>query len=284
MKGIGRRLLCLAAAFLIGSVPAVAADALVMGVFPRRSATLTAQLFSPLADYLGAQLGRPVRLVTAKDFPSFWEDVLAGRYDIVHYNQYHYLRSAGLYEVVACNAEQGRDVLAGALYVRRDSGIERVAQLRGKRVIFGGGEDAMMSYIVPRYLLQQGGLAAADYTALFASSPPNAVLAVYYRQAEAGGAGDVVMRMPVVNGIADTRELRLLALSAPIKQLPWALKRALPDPLKAHIRALMVGLGDSEQGRAVLSAAQLTGMSAASDADYDSARQIVEQVLPAPAQ
>src|SRR5688572_3133657 len=86
-------LLWLIAAAVVAPV-AQAADDLIMGVFPRRNAAETTNLFTPMADHLGEQVGRKIKLVTARDFESFWLGVTEGRYDIVHYNQYHYIRSA----------------------------------------------------------------------------------------------------------------------------------------------------------------------------------------------
>lgn len=269
----------LLALLFLAPAPALAEDSLLMGIFPRRNATLTSQFFSPLAKYLSKQLKRPVKLVTAKDFTTFWQGVTEKRYDIVHYNQYHYVQSAADYEVVASNIEQGRDEITGALYVRRDSGINKISQLRGRNIIFGGGRDAMMSYIVPRYLLLKGGLGEADFTTSFASNPPNAVLAVYFKQADAGGAGDVVMNLPSVTKIADTEELRYLAVSDPIKHLPWAVRRDLPNSLRQQIKQLMVGLNDSDAGDVIFKAAHVNGFSSATDSDYDSAREIIRAVL-----
>lgn len=254
-------------------------ESLLMGVFPRRSATLTSQFFSPLAEYLSKNLGKPVKLVTAKDFPTFWEGVKKKRYDIVHYNQYHYIESAEDYQVIASNQEQGKDMIAGAIYVRDDSSIENIEQLRGKNIIFGGGPDAMMSYIVPRYLLLKGGLGKDDFTTTFATNPPNAILAVFFKQADAGGAGDVVMNLPVVTKIANNNELRYLAVSKPIKHLPWTVRRDLPEPLRQKIRDLMTRLGESERGKDILKAAHVNGFSPANDSDYDSSRKIIKDVM-----
>ena len=250
-----------------------------MGVFPRRNATLTAQFYSPLAKYLSEKLERQVKLVTAKDFPTFWRGVTEKRYDIVHYNQYHYIQSATDYEVIACNKEQGRDLISGALYVRSDSGITSIEQLRGRKIIFGGGKDAMMSYIVPRYLLLKGGLGETDFTTSFASNPPNAVLAVYFKQADAGGAGDVVMKLPTVTKIAKTDNLRFLAQSKPIKQLPWTVRRDLPVELRQKIQTLLTGLSNTSNGKAILKAAHVNDFSPANDSDYESTREIIREVL-----
>lgn len=250
-----------------------------MGVFPRRNAILTSELFTPLAEYLSENLHRPVKLVTTKDFPSFWEGVQSKRYDIVHYNQYHYVESTDNYQVIACNEEQGHETISGALYVRTDSGITSISQLKGRKIIFGGGRDAMMSYIVPRYLLLQEGLTEQDYTPVFASNPLNAVLAVYFKQVDAGGAGDIVMNLPKIKKIAHNDTLTYLKQSVPIKHLPWAVRRDMALPLKLKIQLLMANLKDSDKGKAILDAARVTNFRIARDSDYNSARTIIKEVM-----
>ncbi len=81
------------------------------------------------------------------------------------------------YKVIAHNKEFGKDAVAGALYVRKDSGITALAQLRGRTMLFGGGKDAMLSYIAPVYMMMQAGLKKEDFKIEFAVNPPNAVLA-----------------------------------------------------------------------------------------------------------
>src|SRR5262249_25466732 len=137
-------------------------DPLVMGVFPRRNFAETAKQFTPMANYLGERLGRKVTLVTAKNFGAFSKSVSDGQYDIGHYNQYQYIRSAHAYQVIAHIEEFGRSTIVPTLYVRRDSGITDLAQLRGRTVMFGGGEDAMISYIAIRHVLQQAGFKKSD--------------------------------------------------------------------------------------------------------------------------
>ena len=262
------------------SLPLMAAsDPLIMGVFPRRNATLTTRLFTPMAEYLSQQLGREVKLVTAKDFPSFWRGVSDRTYDIVHYNQYHYIISADAYEVVAHNKEFGRSDVAGSLYVRNDSGITEVSQLAGHRIMFGGGEDAMMSYILPRYLLLEAGLNSEDYEAKFANSPPNAMMALYFHQAEASGAGDILIDLPVVKRNINTTELTHLAKTEPLLHLPWAVKQGMDPQLRQHIQQSLVQLEQTDKGRAVLTQAKMTGFGAATDEDYDPHRRIVAKVM-----
>ncbi len=253
-------------------------DALSFGIFPRRNATTTAQMFRPLSDYLAKGLNRPVELVISKDFDSFWQQVEAGRFDLVHFNQYHYLKSRRFgYRVVLSNEELGSDTMAGALYVRADSPVTEIAQLAGKKVVFGGGPDAMMGYIVPRYLLQQAGLKEGDYQPDFALNPPNAVLAVVNGQADAAGAGDVVQHL--LKNPADQEAVRILARGEPMHQLPWAVRESLDPALKQELVRLLSALNDTPVGRAVLEQAGLTGLHTATDADYATCRKAVEALF-----
>ena len=262
------------------SLPLLAADdPLVMGVFPRRDATLTTRLFTPMANYLSEQLGREVKLVTAKDFPAFWRGVTERSYDIVHYNQYHYIISANDYQVIAHNKEFGRSDVAGSLYVRKDSGITEVSQLKGQRIVFGGGEDAMMSYILPRYLLLEAGLQNGDYEEQFANSPPNALMALFFNQTEASGAGDILIDLPVVKKNIDTSELTHLAMTEPLLHLPWAVNKAMDGGLREQVQQAMVRLESSDAGKKILKQAKMSGIGIAQDQDYDPHRQIVAKVL-----
>ena len=262
------------------SAPAARADdSLVIGIFPRLNASETTTRYAPLAEYLGKRLGLKVTLVTSKDFQSFWQGIEEQRYAIVQYNQYHYIRSAKTYQVIAHNKEFGKSTLAGVLYVRKDSGITNLTQLRGRTVLFGGGEDAMISYIAPVYLLLQGGLKKDDFKTQFAVNPINSVIGVYRRQADAAGSGDGAVEQPVLKNTIKTDELTVLAISEELLHLPWAVKRTMPARLRESIQSALVDLENSEDGRKILKSAVLTGIGKAEDKDYDPHRKMVRAVF-----
>jgi len=272
-----------AVALLLSAAPVPAADPeppLTMGIFPRRDAATTEAMFGPLASHLSSAIGRQVHLEVTHDFLGFWDQVRNGRYDIVHYNQYHYLsshRDYG-YRVIAMIEEYGRANIGAAVVVRKDSGIDSVNDLKGRKIIFGGGEQAMVSYIMARHLLMEAGLNNGDYITQFALNPPKACVAVFYRQGAAAGVGDVILDMPVVGNQIDVSEMKILAHSTPIAGLPWAVKNTVPEDLAKRIQASLIALANSAEGKEILARAQLTGFRLAADADYDEHRRIVRQV------
>ncbi len=271
--------LALIAAVAAASAVRAANGPLIMGVFPRLNASETTTRYAPLAGYLGQQIGLEVKLFTSKDFETFWQGVTERRYDIVQYNQYHYIRSAKDYRVIAHNKEFGKSTVAGALYVRKDSGITSLSQLRGRTVLFGGGEDAMISYIAPVYMILQAGLRKDEFKTAFAVNPINSVIGVYRRQADAAGSGDGAIEQPVLKNAINTDELAVLAVSEKLLHLPWAVKRTMPAKLRDSIQSTLVNLENSEAGRKVLKSAVMTGIGKAEDKDYDPHRKMVRAVM-----
>jgi phosphonate transport system substrate-binding protein len=265
----------------MAAAPVAQADdaPLVLGVFPRFNASETTTRYTPLADHLSARLGRKITLVTSKDFHSFWRGVDEQRYEIVQYNQYHYIRSAKTYQVIAHNKEFGKSTIAGVLYVRKDSGIKDLTQLRGRTVLFGGGEDAMIGYIAPVYLMLQAGLKKDEFKSQFAVNPLNSIIGVYHRQADAAGSGDGAIGQPAVKSAINADELTTLAVSEQLLHLPWAVKRTMPAQLRDSIQSILVNLEGSDAGKQVLKAALLTGIGKAEDKDYDVHRKMVRAVM-----
>ena len=256
-------------------------DTINIGIFPRHSATDTVQMFSPMVDYLSDQLGHKFRLVISRDFQSFWKALSQGKYDIVHFNQYHYVKSKHEfgYHVILVNEEFGSAKIAGSIIVRKDSGITRLQDLRGKKIVFGGGPKAMQSYIIARYLLQKAGLTEKDYRHEFTKNPPNAILAPYFKSADAGGVGDMVLQLPAITKRIDTSKMIILAHHEPLAHLPWAVKNTMPSSLVKDVKNLLSTLHQSIKGQQILKSAALTGMRTARDSDFDKHRVIIQEVL-----
>lgn len=264
------------AALLVEAAPAIAD--LKMGVFPRRPVAATHQTFQPLAEHLSQALGEKVELVVAKDFKSFWAGVAAGEYDLVHFNQYHYIKSHKEfgYRVIVANEEFGERTIAGALAVRKDSGVNSVTDLKGKTILFGGGTKAMGSYIAPTSLLKKAGLnEGADYKANFAKNPPSAVIGVYNKAADAAGAGNVILRLKSVQSQIDSEQMKILAETEPYAQLPWAVKAGMTEEKAQKIQSIMTSLKTTPAGQDVLKSAKVTDFFAVTDTDYNNVREIV---------
>lgn len=256
------------------TLPAIAD--IVMGVFPRRPIAVTHKAFTPLAKELEKQLGEKVKLVIAKNFKAFWKGVKNKQYDLVHYNQYHYLLSTKLgYKVILANVEFGNKQIAGSLSVRKDSGIKSVADLKGKTILFGGGKKAMGSYIAPTAILKKAGLEAGkDYTVKFAKNPPGAVIGVFNKAAGASGSGNVILKIKGVKKKIDTSQMTILAESEAFVHLPWAIKGDMSAEKSKKIQTIMTSLKGTPAGDKILKSAKVTNYQVVNDADFAKVKEI----------
>lgn len=256
-------------------------DDLTLGVFPRTGLTETMRNFSPLANYLSKKLNRNVKLEVTKNYSTFWDAVKNKKYDIVHYNQYHYVRShhESGYQVIAKNEENGKSNISGIIITHINSGIESLSDLRNKAIIFGGGRMAMQSYIIPTFLLQKANLKRTDYTEKFTASPVNAILAVYYGSVPAAGTGDAALYVNNVNNRIDQSQIKILARGDALTHLPWAVKESMASDLRLKIQQLLINMDKSSEGMQVLQVAELTGIKKVSDSQYDKHRIIIKAVL-----
>jgi len=265
----------------LGADAAVSAEAeFIIGVLPRHAPAQTVEMYIPLAAYLSRELGINVKVETAADFKSFWAAVVAGRYRLVHYNQYHYVRAHKEFghTVIAKNEELDRSAMGAAIVIRKDSGIKSLADLRGKKIIFGGDRQALMSYIIPTYLLRQAGMNAGDYREEFTPTPPNVALTVFFRRADAGGIADIALEMPFVREKIDVTQMTTLTKSEPVAYLPWAVRGDVPAAERERIQKLLLGVKTAPEGSKILKAAALTNLVRAVDEEYSFVRSVIKTV------
>lgn len=115
--------------------------------------------FAPLAAHLAEQLGRRVEPVWL-DTADFDEAVRAGSFDLIHTNSFLYawFREDHGFRILAGEA-RGSDgaYSSGTIITRRDSGIASVADLKGKRFVFGPA-FAPTAYLTPYWLLLEAGV------------------------------------------------------------------------------------------------------------------------------
>lgn len=272
--------------FLIVAIPLpspvyAVEDVLTLGVFPRQDAKTTTKAFTPLVTYLSKKLNRKVILKMSFSYSNFWQDVKEKRYDIVHYNQYHYVKSHVKfgYDVFAMNEEQGKSKITSGIYSIKNSGITKPEDIKGKIVAFGGGPKSMVSYILPLHTLKKLNIASHEFKSIFAKNPPNAVLSVLFNTSDLAAVGTPVLLMPKITRSPDASNLQELAVSEAIVHLPWAYSSELPQELKRKIKEIYINLHTSEEGKQILKKAKVTNFLEANDADYNRVREIIFEVI-----
>ena len=142
--------------------------------------------------YLERQLGRPVVLLTAPDFRTFYDRTRKGNYDLV-ITPPHLARLAETESgyVPLVTYQNGLDAL---LLVAKDGPIKALADLRGKAI---GMPDllALAPMAGRRWLEQRGLRAGTDYTLRISAPHNTAVLSVMRGDTDAAMVGSGPYRL-----------------------------------------------------------------------------------------
>ena len=157
------------------------------------------------------------------------------------------------------------------IIVREDSSIRSLEDLAGRSFAFGD-TNSTMSHLVPRYMLEEGGMPVSRLAKYeFLGSHHNVALAVLGGYFDAGG-----VKEEVYYEYRD-RGLRMLAKSPPIAEHVFMTRSSLPTDIQESLRKAMLTLHEDAQGADTLTSLKsgVTALVKVDDGDYNSLRKIL---------
>ncbi len=244
--------------------PAPVAAGLIVGVVPQQSPAELARRWGPLLTRLGELTGLEFVFETAPSIPVFEERLAAGRYDFAYMNPYHYVvfHDKGEYQALA--REKGVRI-RGILVVPRESTIQDVAELKGKRVAFPA-PAAFAATILPLATLKSLGI---EVTPAFVSSHDSVYLGVARHYFEAGGGIERTFQS-MEPGIRDA--LRILWTTPPYTPHAMACHQRVSEQDRAAFVSGLERLGQTPEGQEILAKANFKGFEPARDEDWNDIR------------
>src|SRR3990172_9290531 len=268
-------------AVISGLLTSNASAEIKFGILPRLSAVELTTMYSPLTEYLTKETGEKVSLVIPKDFDAFKEVVKWGKVEMAFANSLVYvqLKKDVAVEPLALSAEKKAGTkFRGIIIARKDSGIEKISDLKGKKLIFVE-KDSAAGYIFQMLLLTKAGLDVhKDFTMLpFAKKHDNVTMAVFNKAADAGGIRED--DLDKMKDKVDLSQLKIVAYSDYFPNWPVFATPKLNKGAASKIKAALLKLkpGDPE-AKKILGAAKLACFATVSDKDYDQLRQAAKLV------
>jgi phosphonate transport system substrate-binding protein len=269
------RSVCVALLLML-AIPLAASAEIKLGLLPRLSAGEMNTMFTPLAEYLSKETGEKVSLVIPKDFEAFKAAVSAGEVDLGFSNPVIYVqlkKGHAAIEPLGLASEKAGTKFRGIIIARADSGISKVQDLKGKKLIFVD-QDSAAGYVFQLLTMSKAGLDVhKDFTKLpFAKKHDNVAMAVFNKAADAGG-----IREDDLEKMKDKVDLSQIKIVAYTDYYPnWPLfktgkiSKATADKVKAALMKLKPNSAEAQQ---ISGPAKITGFTAVSDKDYDMLRQ-----------
>lgn len=245
------------------------------GTVPRLSAAELQAMYAPLAEYLSRETGEKVTIVVPKDFPAFTEAAKTGQMDIGFTNPLLYvqIRDGADIQPLALSSEvKSGTRLRGIIVVRKDSGIERIQDLKGKKFVFMA-KGSPAGYLFQLLLLSKAGMdPKKDITILpFAKRHDKVVEAVFNKTADAGGIREDELEK--VKDQIDISQLRIVGYTDYFPNWPFFSTSKLKPETAAKVRAALLKLKPNDpNNEKILGPARLTGFVPVTDREYDDLR------------
>lgn len=239
-------------------------------VIPRHQESVIRSHMEPLAAYLKQRLDLDVALHTYGDMGQFESAIYRENSPaLINANPVQALRLArrGFRVVAQQIPRNSPEGMRGILLVRTDSPFKTVADLRGKRLAFGGNENAFFATVVPKAMLHRAGLKGAYIDV----SRPGPVASVLPRLAsgevDAVGVGSLILNNQEMKQRYLDGRMRVLSQSEPMPGLAWLVGPNLDTDTREQIRHLLL-VNAEAPGHAALQAAGIEGLAAADESTY----------------
>jgi phosphate/phosphite/phosphonate ABC transporter binding protein len=208
---------------------------IVIGIVPEQNVMVQNQRYQPLVEYLSRRLGERFS-VKLKLFSTYIEACRAltdGDINAAFLGSFAYATVHNYVDVLARPDYNGLSAYRGIIFVRADSGIEDIDDMKGKRLVMGGGRTTTAGYVFPLYYFKRHGI--NDYRdhfseAAFVDTHEDAILAVLHNKADVGAAKDLIYLMLANENPALKSSLRILAQSPPVPSNAFVVRKSLSLP------------------------------------------------------
>ena len=206
---------------------------ILVGVVPERDVIIQEQRYQPLIRYLSQRLGKgfSVKLKLSPSYIDVCEGLVNGELDAAFVGSLAFAVVQKHVAALVRPERNGEPSYHSLIFVRKDSGIENLAQMRGKRLVMGG-KTTTAGYVFPHYLFKQEGL--GDPAEFFseisiAGTHEDAIMAVYNGTSDVGAVKDQVLDMVGRENPDIRKSLKFLAISSPLPSNAFVLRKNLKN-------------------------------------------------------
>lgn len=248
-----------------------------LAVHPLYNPTKLFSAYHPLVDYLNAHLENvQFTLEASRDYATFEQKYEDRQLDFLLPNPWQTLQAMEFgYQVIAMAGEP--EDFKGIFIVRKDSGIEEPADLRGRAVSYPSA-TALAACIMPQYFLYQNGIDINhDIENRYVGSQESSIMNVYMGLTAAGVTWPPPWRAFQRDHPQEAAELKVIWETDSLINNSVMARNDIPVEVREKVQQLLVTLHQTEEGRDILAGMDTARFLLAEDGDYDIVRAFVMQ-------
>lgn len=256
---------------------------LLIGLIPEQNIFRQRERYLILRKYLEQRLGITVNFTSLSRYGNIIERFTAERMDGAFFGSFTYAlahEQMGVEPLARPVNLDGTSTYHGYIFVRKDSGIRTVADMRGKRFAFVE-RATTAGYIFPLYYFKTSGVIDPMRflgQSFFTGSHDAAILSVLNKEADIGAAKNTIYDQLAQENQRIERELLILAASGVVPQNCLAVRKDLDPELKKELKHVLLEMGKDPEGIDALRRFGARGFVETTDRDYAYLYNLVGQV------
>lgn len=209
--------------------------------------------WTPMANYLEEKTGKKVELVVPRGFAKIKEAIENDEVDIFFSNSYVFyrlLREGKAKPVAQMLNIDDRIYSNSDIFVRSDSGIKTMADLKGKKFAFVSPMGAG-GYLAPKALLQKNGIdTTVEMSESFTKNLSNSIHQVILKDVD--GATMCGVNYRLMQRKIDTGELTIIAKSDDYPENVIGARASLGTDSIEKLKAAILTMRDDTKGKEIL--------------------------------
>ncbi len=251
-----------------------------IGIVPDESQEQLLSRFTPLAEYLSAEIGVPYELIVPANYAELLALFRAGKVDLVNFGGFTFVK-AHIFDDATPLVMRDVDARFTSFFlVRGDHPAKELAEFKGRRFSFGS-ELSTSGHLMPRYFLAEKGIIPEAFFGEVRYSGRHDTTALWVRddKVELGVANAAIVRKMYKDGRLNEEDVRVLWETPPYPDYVWALRPVFDKPTRITIRDAFLNLSRADETHAeILDRVDAGSFLPAGADDFSQLREIVENL------
>lgn len=246
---------------------------LLIGLIPEQNLFRQFERYEPLAEYLSKKIQRNIRLTVLPRYGNIIDNFVSNGLDGAFFGSFTYTLAhakIGVEVVARPETADGASTYHGLMFVRKDSGISSIRDMKGKRFAFVD-KATTAGYLLPAAVFKKHAIDFTRYLKewYFTGAHDAAIYDVLNRKADIGAAKNTVFDRIAKKDPRIVSELRILEKSPDVPENGLALRPGLDKALKARIKKALLTMHNDAEGRSILRAFGAKRFIETTERDYE---------------
>ncbi|KAF0143798.1 MAG: phosphonate transport system substrate-binding protein [Nitrospirae bacterium] len=234
-----------------------AQEEILIGLIPEQNIFRQMERYRPLASYLSEKAGVKIKLTILSRYGDIVERFVSRSLDGAFFDSL-----TGAMAITRMGVEpmarpvnlDGKSTVRSYIFVRTDSKINSVTDMKGKKVVFVDRATAT-GYLFAVAFLHENSIRDINRyfnEYFFTGSHDSAIYSVLDNRADIGSAQDTIFNILASKDPTIKRELRIIAQSEELPETTLCLRKSISPKIKTSITDILLHMNEDPAGKEIL--------------------------------